>query len=131
MGRRNRCYMVALKHWWSWSLQWQQRKEAKQMSHRENIGDSKGMEEEGQQGRTMPVGSCGCNRGLEMAASGRGRRGVGVNDSGGDATREPDAGVSTAAAGDRWVGGSNGRGGDDDKGGASMLLCVAGDIADL
>ncbi|RWW80350.1 hypothetical protein BHE74_00011310 [Ensete ventricosum] len=41
--------MVALRHWRSWSLQWQQRKEAEQMSHKENTSGGKGKEQEGQQ----------------------------------------------------------------------------------
>ncbi|RZR90823.1 hypothetical protein BHM03_00018809 [Ensete ventricosum] len=41
--------MVALRHWRSWSLQWKQRKEAEQMSHKENTSGGKGKEQEGQQ----------------------------------------------------------------------------------
>ncbi|RZS16589.1 hypothetical protein BHM03_00048610 [Ensete ventricosum] len=67
--------------------------------------------------KTTAVGSCGYDRGLEMTALCRGRRGVGAGDNDNDTTREPNDGVLDTVAGDSNIG----RGGGDDKGGAALV----------
>ncbi|RWW58979.1 hypothetical protein BHE74_00034154 [Ensete ventricosum] len=57
--------------------------------------------------RTAVAGSFDYGMGLEMVAPSRGRRGVGAGDSGGDAAKESDAGVSAVVAED---GGGDSRG---------------------
>ncbi|RRT76204.1 hypothetical protein B296_00015876 [Ensete ventricosum] len=81
--------------------------------------------------RIVAGGSCGCGRGLEMAAPGNERRGVRASDDADDVAWELDASVSIAVAGGKWGGSNSDRGGADGKGGATTLLCAAGSVANL